>query len=273
MSPNTTILVKLNQNLNVLKFLLLFLNYLPIVLFKLLFFMYLIFKYIILLPFRLWILLFLLVIYILLFVLIFVLAIPAFIIMKIGDGLVGILGMGGLTIIFFNFIDSSISSIAPFRIEYAFLYFLSAYLLYKLTELIENYEGKFFQKQISNINIKINSRFLDLFKFLSKKERINMINLVLWYLQRFLFAINKIYSESTIDLITEQDFIKTISSNTFFDKKLSKIIALKDRFEKLKPYNKEVFLFAKNQMNKHHCFDYFKFNAKSNAFMFIIRLL
>ncbi len=267
MSPNTTILVKLNQNLNVFKFLLLFWNYLPILLFKLFFFMYLTFKYIILLPFR--ILRFML--NILIYLIFWIISIPAFIIMKIGDGMMAILMMCGLGIIFFNFLDSSFSSVM--KIEYSVLYILSGYLLYKLTELIENYKEKFFQKHILNIKTRINSSFLDLFKFLSKNEKITMINLGLCYLQRFLVAINKIYSESTIHLITEQDFIKTISSNTFFDKKLSKIIALKDRFEKLKPDNKEVFLFAKNQMNRHQYFDYFKFNSKSNAFMFIIRLI
>jgi hypothetical protein len=273
MSPNTTILVKLNQNLNVFKFLLLFLNYLPILLFKLFFFMYLTFKYIILLPFRLGILLFILVIYILFFVLNTVLALPAFIIMKEGEALgilLGVIGLGGGLIVYFL---SGPSALLESMGIYSLLCCLLGILFYKLAQFIQFYFDTLFEKLDLNLKSRINSSFLDLFKFLSKKEKITMINLGLWYLQRFLVAINKIYSESTIDLITEQDFIKTISSNTFFDKKLSKIIGIQDRFEKLEPYNKEVFLFAKNQMNKHHYFDYFKFNSKSNAFMFIIRLI
>lgn len=266
MSASVTILVKLNQNLNILKLSLLFLNYFLILLIKFVYFMYLTFKYLILFPFRV----FRLILNVLIYLIFWIISIPAFIITKIGDGFGVMLFLCGLTIVFFNFLDSSFSSII--KIEYSIFYFLSGYLIYKLAEFIESYNDKLL-KLILNLKARINNSFLKLFKFLSKKEMINISNLILWYLQRFLVSINKIYSESTIHLITEQEYLNKISSNTFYDKKLSKIIVLHGSFEKLNSYNREVFLFAKNKIDIHYYFDYFKFNSKSNAFMFTIRLI
>jgi hypothetical protein len=184
--------------------------------------------------------------------------------------LLGVIGLGGGLIVYFL---SGPSALLESMGIYSLICCLLGILFYNLAELIQFYIDSLFEKIDLNLKTRINNAFVELFKFRSKNEKINIINLILWYLQGFLVSINKIYSESMINLIADQEFFKKISSNTFYDKKLSRIIILYDRFEKLKPYNKEVFLFAKNKMNKQSYFDYFKFNSKSNAFMFIIRLI